>query len=438
MNPRSKRWLLALWALTALANAALLFLLIPEFGGRLNPFYGHNVYADGYDQLAASLVAGSGYRFYPDTAPTLMREPGYPLFLAAIFRTFGNNGLAVQAINLCMAVAAAWVVTRIARRVSDDPVMGLGAALLFLFHPGTLIAESRGGVEVLFVLLLTTFLLTVYRALQSHKYTDYLVSGGVLGLTVLVKSTPMLFPPFLLGYLVLFHSRERSRRSHVRNIGLMVAAMFLVLSPWIVRNYGLTGKFVPTASVLGVSAHAGQYICKHLSGGEPWYLLDRQASRERTRLARELGYPFKDVTDGYYQFFYATADEMKFSSLLLNRVIGEYQDSPGLFMKCVGSNMLNIWFAGKTWQSTSMNVAVQLPYLLLSAAGIVLTIRSGGARIIFPLVLLVGYYVAVYVPILAQARYSVSVIPFLSVLASIALVEALRRIGAWVGRKGQV
>ncbi len=48
----------------------------------------------------------------------------------------------------------------------------------------------------------------------------------------------------------------------------MVLAMMAVLSPWITRNYFLTGKFIPTASVLGVSAQAGQYIGKHQFEGK--------------------------------------------------------------------------------------------------------------------------------------------------------------------------
>ena len=59
----------------------------------------------------------------------------------------------------------------------------------------------------------------------------------------------------------------------------MVMILTMIAS-WIARNYMLTGKFIPTGSVLGVSAQAGQYIGKHQFEGKPYWILDREAARE--------------------------------------------------------------------------------------------------------------------------------------------------------------
>ena len=419
---------LILVIVTVIVNSIILFIVIPEVTNRIYAFYNQDEYADGYDQLASNLAEGHGYRVYPDTAPTLMREPGYPMLLAGIFVVFGRSLAAAKLANMFLAFAAAWLMTRIARKLSSSQLLILGSPLLFLFHPGTLIAESRGGVEVLFTFLLVLFLLTIYRAIESNRRWDYLVSGGVLGLTVLTKSTPMFFPLILLAYLLVFE-RKWSKPNICWNIALMVIAMFAVLSPWIIRNYLLTRKFVPTATVLGVSAHAGLYDNTHLSSDTSWALVDRAGARERRRLAQELGYPFKEVKEAYYQDFYSSKDEVEFSNYLVKRVMGEYERSPRLFMSCVSSNLFNLWFRGKTWISTAMNLVVQLPYLILAGMGAVLCVRNKQFKVIAPLVLFLIYIVAVYVPILAQARYSVPLIPILSILACITLVEAQRRLG---------
>jgi hypothetical protein len=223
-----------------------------------------------------------------------------------------------------------------------------------------------------------------------------------------------------------------------RNIAIMVMAMFAVLSPWILRNYKLTGRFIPSASVLGVSAHAGQYIGSHLTRQNQLAMVDRGAAQERKRLARELGYEFKGDDYQYYPYFYATADEVHFSDYLLHRVIEGYKRSPVLFLKCAGLNLLNFWVAGKTWRSTLLNAAFQLPFLALAITGVILCFRSGRAKLSAPLVLIILYSVLVTVPILAQARYSVPITPFVALLASVPLAVVAERIPSLVMRRRQL
>ncbi len=410
--------LLVFGLLAVVLHVAVLFVVIPKISGRVTTLYNQDRFIDGYDELAENLVRGNGYRFYPDTARTMMREPGYPIFLAGLLLLFGSTFTAVKLANVALALATAWLMTRLAARLSDNTFLIMVPPLLFLFHPATLIAESRGGVEILFTFLLVLFFLLLDRALTNGGGRYYALAGVVLGLTVLVRSTPMLFPIFLLGYLLIFERRRIAMAVICRNIAVLLVAMFAVLSPWIIRNYGLSGRFVPTASVLGISAHAGEYICAHRSENTPWYLLDREAAQERTRIAGELGYPFREGY--YYQAFYRTADELNFSSLLAHRVFAEYEKSPLLCAKCMTLNLFNFWFAGKTWTSTALNVVVQLPYLVFAAIGAIVLARKKQFAGIGPMVLFILYVMAVHVPILAQARYSAPLIPLLSVLACFA------------------
>ncbi|MFZ0743833.1 MAG: glycosyltransferase [Terracidiphilus sp.] len=356
-----------------------------------------------------------------------MREPGYPILLAGLLLTFGNVFIAVKLLNLLLAFGTAWLITRIVRRLSDRSWPMLAAASLYLFHPGTLIAESRGGVEILFGFLIVLFVVTLLNAIDRRRTGDFAVSGLILGVVVLVRSVPILFPVFLLGYLLVFERHRTSMLMAFRNIAILVLTMIAVLSPWIIRNYSLTGKFVPTASVLGVSAQAGQYICAHLSEGKPWWLLDREAAYERSRLAIQLGYRFNGSYNSYYQVFYRTNDEMAFSKFLVGRVVNEYKSSPALFVKVLRSNLFNFWFTGKTQAATDANVLVQLPYLFLAGIGLLLSLRNQQARIVAPIALLIAYFVAVSMPILAQARYSVPLVPLLSVLGTITLIAAQKR-----------
>jgi hypothetical protein len=255
-----------------------------------------------------------------------------------------------------------------------------------------------------------------------------MISGLVLGFTLLVRSTPILFPLFLLVFLLYFDGRRVSKFVICRNIVAMILASLAVLSPWIIRNYSLTGKFVPTASVMGVSAQAGQYINEHLFDGRPMWLLDRVASRERDKVASNLGLPFEDGPGGYYQTFYKSIDEITFSNYLMGEVIKNYKRSPALLARCLGQNVFNFWIAGKTWLATALNTIIQLPYLVFTVLGSIYCFKNGRARAVSLLLLFIVYYVAVHVAILAQARYSIPLMPLLSILSALGIVGVQKRI----------
>src|ERR1017187_1560952 len=122
MNRRSRFALPTLILVVAFLQTAMLFVVIPKISGHLGPIYNGDQYADGYDELASNLAAGNGYRVYPETAPTLMREPGYPVLLAGIFILFGKNFTVVKLANMFLAFAAGLLITRIAGRVSSSQV----------------------------------------------------------------------------------------------------------------------------------------------------------------------------------------------------------------------------------------------------------------------------------------------------------------------------
>src|SRR5271154_905629 len=97
-------------------KAIAIFVVLPFVERSLSHSFGIG-FADDYYRLAWSLTQGHGYRFLPDTAPTLMREPGNPLFLAAIFLFFGKSLNAVRIANLLLSALTAGLIYRLAQRI---------------------------------------------------------------------------------------------------------------------------------------------------------------------------------------------------------------------------------------------------------------------------------------------------------------------------------
>ncbi len=415
----AQRKLLIAIAIIFVLKLVVYLLVIPAYSQQLGPLWGIGP-ADNYDLIADSIRHGFGYRFSPDTALTLMREPGYPYFLALLEWLFGAGLTAPIVANLVLSSCSALLISNLGRSISPLPWAPPLAALLFLLHPGVAVAELRSGVEIPFIFMLLCFFLALRRALHSERVRDYVLAGLVLGLTSCVRSTALLFPPFLLVYQ---WGRQRSWRSLWRSLARIAAtlfAAFLVLTPWIVRNYELVGKFIPTASVGGVALQVGNYICTHADGKKGFHERDVEAATIRRQLASQLGYRF---TGDYYQYFYDPRDEVSFNAELSRRVTEQYRHSPAIFAKCAAENLVSFWFAGKTRTSTLLNVCLQVPYLALGLVGLALGFRQADHAVLASLLLFVVYTVAVYAPIHAQARYSVPMVPILALFAAIPLAR---------------
>jgi 4-amino-4-deoxy-L-arabinose transferase-like glycosyltransferase len=414
-------------SIALLVYTLVLFVAIPELSKVLGPRYSIG-FADDYDRLANSLALGQGYRFGPDLPPTLMREPGYPLFLAGVFALFGYSIEAARFANLILAGVAAVLVMRLAGVAGLSRGAATLAAAIFLAHPGTLIAAARGGFEIFFVFLLLLFLLALARATQGGTAKHYVLAGFLLGLAALTRSTVLLFPVVALGYLLLTAGTAGERVRYCVRFAALLAIAAVVMSPWAIRNYMVAGEFVPTSTVQGVAAQTGLHICKGLSFDRGLLELDTEAAAERDTLARRLGYAFRG---GYYQYFHTTRGEIAFNRYLLGEVIGEYRSEPLLLMKCAAQNLFNFWFAGKTWQVTAMNMAIQLPFLMLAVFGAYWLWRTGQSRGVALPGLFILYLYALHVPIHAQARYSVPLVALLAIVASAGIVGLLRaRYGA--------
>ncbi len=411
---------LRLIAAITLMKALAFFAILPLFSQYISAYYSID-FADNYELLGKSLANGNGYRFTADTAATLMREPGYPLFLGALFSVFGFSLNAARIANLVFSFIAASLVAKVAGRLSEGKLAPRLAPALLLCHPGMVVAELRGGVECLFAMLLMFFFVAIYKAMQSRQWRHFFLAGLVLGITSTVRSTALLFPAFLLPYFF-FLERMRPRLGiTLARIALIAIGASLVLTPWIVRNYALSGHFVPTASVAGVSAHSGQYICTHMTLETNLVDVDRDAALERAALARNQGFRFKEVGTIYYLYFFNVQDELAFNSFLGKLVFDRYLQSPSLLATCIGKNAFHFWFSSKTWTATALNSLVQLPYIMLAIAGLIIGLRSKQSSGVALLGLFLLYSLGVYLPILAQARYSLQLMPILSILGALAL-----------------
>src|SRR5262249_24588902 len=181
--------------------------------------------------------------------------------------------------------------------------------LVYFFYPGTILADSRGGVETLFTFSIVLFMLLLYRALESKKTIDYAATGACFGAMMLVKSSPGLFPAALLIYLFAVRPNGGTIKLELAKFAVLVAAAGFVLSPWIIRNEELTGRFMPTMSIGGYTAFQGLYVVKNRHSGKEHSELLWEAVAQQFEIAKSMGLRFSDK-DPFFPLFYSTDDEL--------------------------------------------------------------------------------------------------------------------------------
>ena len=185
-------------------------------------------FVDKGDDFALTFVDSGTYGFIPDI-PSAYTQPLYGFFLVPLYWIFERHWLVIGLAHAVVAVATAWLVYEVGRRVADARV-GVVAALLTTLHPYVVWHDMHMNRELLDELLAVAAVLLTLVVAERGGLRWAALLGLVLGLMVLGNVRTLLLP-FVVGAYVLWR-----RRRWTWEPAVAVAAAVLVLVPWVVRN----------------------------------------------------------------------------------------------------------------------------------------------------------------------------------------------------------
>jgi len=129
-----------------------------------------------YINPARSLLYLGKFSHSPETPEIIetFRTPGYPLFLALIFRFSGNSIYAVIIIQIVISVLTIYLIFRIAELLFS-PFVGIAAALFFALEHTMFYFSLIVLTETLFTFLITMsfFLAYTFSLKKSRKYSVF-------------------------------------------------------------------------------------------------------------------------------------------------------------------------------------------------------------------------------------------------------------------------
>lgn len=200
-----------------------------------------------YDIMARNLAEGRGFALAtePPFAPTVYREPGYPLFTAALYRLSGNDVQIVAGIQVVLLALTAAFSAHIGAELFGRAA-GLLGGLLVGFNPQLSYLAGQLLSETLFTFLVAATLWLALRARASRRGQDYLLVGLTVGLATMVRAIGGVLALPLLGLLLLTGGGLRLPTVLART-ALLLGGVAIVVAPWVARNDQAIGRPVLTA-----------------------------------------------------------------------------------------------------------------------------------------------------------------------------------------------
>ncbi len=171
------------------------------------------------------------------------RTPIYPLFIAIIYKVFGEKDLPVIVAQIILSVATVYFTFLIGKKLFSERTAILAAFLMAISLKSIALAIFLL-TETLFTLLFVGSILA-YLLFRENKKRFWIVTSGILvGLSILCRPIASFFP-YLFIVLVFFDQAKTNRERVVKSC-LYLLSFLIVIVPWILWNKSTIG--IPTVT----------------------------------------------------------------------------------------------------------------------------------------------------------------------------------------------
>lgn len=366
-----------------------------------------------------------------DEVPFL-RPPGYPYFLAGIYRVCGVDPRAALIAQMLLGLAnvflAGWLGSSLLGRAGGRVLAGLVAiSWIGIYFEGELQAPvlAQFGATVTLLLLL---------AAHRRGSVGLALAGGLaLGLTALVRANVLLFVPVAAAWLFVLRRRQGGGGVALAGGLAVLLGAVLAVAPVAWRNHRVSGEFVPISLNGGINLYIGN---NEEADGESATIpgLEKLTGRTSWNWFR-----YGDLVEGLSRRTGVDRTYAEVSDEFVKLAGTWIRENPGAFVRLCGRRAALFWGPREIsnnkairFEKNGSRVLRALPgyplLLVLSLLGAGMMLRERRDTVDRSGVALVGLFLLAvflsYVPFLAAARFRAPLMPFVLVFAAYALVRA--------------
>jgi 4-amino-4-deoxy-L-arabinose transferase-like glycosyltransferase len=212
-------------------------------------------------RVARSIAQGHGFSspYGGDTGPTAWEPPLYPYLMGGVFRIFGiythASAWVLLSINSLFTILTCIPIFWIAHRTFGERI-ALWSAAAWALCPYVWYWSVHWIWDTTFTPLVLACLFLLALELQEWPgWRGWALFGALYGIGGLANPTMLAFLPFC--GLWIWRQRYKRGLSSLSGVTLSSVVFFLVLTPWVVRNYEVFGRFVFLRDDFGLQFRLG-------------------------------------------------------------------------------------------------------------------------------------------------------------------------------------
>ena len=207
----------------------------------------------GYLTLAASLRSGTGFgrdgaskpTQAPVWTPELVRTPGYPVLITFLDALTGHGQTATVLFQHLLSIAATVMATVTCFRFFGPRAAVLAVAMLAFDLQGIALSNLIL-TEVAYGFILLCIALIVPRLAIEPSWRLAVVTGGLVGVSALIRPTSIALPTVVGLGLALYGLLKRQRQA-IAAACLVALVGNAIQASWIVRNGLMAGEYTPSS-----------------------------------------------------------------------------------------------------------------------------------------------------------------------------------------------
>ncbi len=212
-------------------------------------------------RVGRSIALGHGFSnpYGGNTGPSAWEPPLYPFLIGGVFKLFGvytyASAWVLLSINSLLAALTTIPVYLIAHR-TFGPRVAIWSARAWALNPYVWYWSIHWIWDTTFTPLMLALIFLVALEMEHWPgWRGWTLFGALWGVGALANPTMLSFLPFC--GLWVWRQRYRQGLPSLAGVGLSSFVFFLVLSPWLVRNYEAFGRFVFIRDDFGLQLRLG-------------------------------------------------------------------------------------------------------------------------------------------------------------------------------------